>query len=339
MTKKFAYTQFYEQVGTPLIDPDEELEEELTELEDFDLPTQAELDAKEQVDDTAAAGAKDGTQGGNAGTNDSGVNGGGKAKPGKTGDDAGAGEADAEGAEEDEAVLAGPADNGPVYQATLTDPGEFKPGDHSFDVTVYDQDGKNGKVVSITSVEQFEQLLEDDKNLGSAAALMKAQRQSVKLENALEQERKDYDLLKAEYKQEQDSVKAANDQLTQMAAEFDYLTSKGELPPVARKYVNADWTDPEVAKQPGIKERAELLQFIEKENSARAKLGIKPFSSVIDAFNQFDRERAKTATKDKAKQAGETRRAAGARVAGSSPSPVNGTPKGMLAGRVMNDFF
>lgn len=334
MTKKFAYTQFYEQVGTPLIDPDEELEEELTELEDFDLPTQAELDAKEQADDTAAAGAKDNPAGNDAGGDATG----GKAKPGKAGDGAGAGEAAAE-AEEDETVLAGPADNGPVYQATLVDPGEFKPGDHSFDVTVYDPDGKNGKVVSITSVEQFEQLLEDDKNFGSAAALMKAQRQSVKLENALEQERKDYDLLKAEYKQEQDSVKAANDQLTQMAAEFDYLTSKGELPPVARKYVNADWTDPEVAKQPGIKERAELLQFIEKENSARAKLGIKPFSSVIDAFNQFDRERAKTATKDKAKQAGETRRAAGARVAGSSPSPVNGTPKGMLAGRVMNDFF
>lgn len=335
MTKKFAYTPFYEQVGTPLIGPDEDLEDELTELEDFDLPTRAELDAKEQADDTAAAGAKDKPAGADAGGDAAG----GKAKQGKDGDGEGAGEADAEGTKEDETVLAGAADTGPVYQATLADPGEFKPGDHSFDVTVYDQDGKNGKVVSITSVEQFEQLLEEDKNFGSAAALMKAQRQSVKLENALEQERKDYDKLKAEYQQEQDSVKAANDQLTQMAAEFDYLTNKGELPPVARKYVNADWTDPEVAKQPGIKERAELLQFIEKENSVRAKLGIKPFSSVIDAFNQFDRERAKTATKDKVKQAGEIRRAAGARVAGSSPAPVNGTPKGMLAGRVMNDFF
>lgn len=226
----------------------------------------------------------------------------------------------------------------PVYQNTVEDPGEFQPADYSFEVTIYDEEGKNGKNVKVDSVERFEQLLEEEKNFGSASALMKAQRLATKMESNLERDRKSYETDKKAFNDQQAKVEADNAAVNQMASELDYLESKGELPQVAKKYQNADWSDPEVAKQPGVKERVELLDYMKKENGARIKAGLRPFSSVVDAFNQYDREQARSAIKSAEDKAGEARRQAGARVAGVNPAPVSAVPKGVMVGRSFGDL-
>jgi hypothetical protein len=320
---------FYENLGTPLIPDDMPAEVDPAELT---IPTRAELaerEAKEDKgDDTTADGAGKGS-GDNDGGNGSGVSGKGAEDPDKSSKDSDK----PEDQEDTEAVLAGAEDREPVYQTTLEDPGEFTPTDRSFEVMIYDQDGKNGKPVKITSVEQFEQLLDEDKNFGSAAALLKAQRLAGKMELGLEREKADHDHKKALYDEQQEAVKANNDWLNQRQAEMTYLVSKGELPAVPKKYANADWSDPEVAKQPGVKEHIALMKYFKEENAARAKAGLAPFSGLIDAFNQYDRDQARKALRETGDKSLEARRAASSRVAATTPAPVSAAPKGVMVGR------
>lgn len=215
----------------------------------------------------------------------------------------------------------------------VENPGEFTPKDYSFEVTVYDQEGKNGKSVTIKSTEAWDDLLETDPNLGSAAALAKGLRLAAKMEGNLEREKADHDSKKAEY----DKVVADNDARVQatnnMVAEISYLVENKDLPEIDSKYTNADWSDPEIAKQPGIKEQIALLSFMRNENNRRTRLGLKPMTSILDAFNAYERQNAKTASVDSKKLAGEQRKAAGSIVASPSPSPQTAAPKGISVGR------
>ncbi len=315
-----ALPDFYEQVGTPLIPAD--MPDEIVDPADLMIPTRAQLEerqAKEKDNDSAADGADKGA-GGDAGGDGSGV----------------AGESEDDGAdkgsqktEDEEAVLAGPGNN--QLQA-LEDPGEFVPEDRSFDVTIYDAEGKNGKSVKVSSIEQFEQLLDDDKNFGSASALLKAQRMATKLEAGQERDKAKWEEAKATYDKAQAAIQAQEAQLTQMANELNYLVAKGKLPKVATKYQEADWSDPEIAKQPGVKEQIEVLDYMKKENRARRKAGLGDIGPSA-AYAEMKMEQAQAQAKDVDKQAGEARKQASARVAGVTPAPVTTAPKGVSVGR------
>lgn len=316
-----------ENKGTPLI-PDDMPPEMAPE--DMVIPTRAELEerkAKEGKDSDKATDGSDETDKGGDNLQ--------KAEPNKGDVSADVGKSDGDdgqGAED-----AGDANAGEVYQTTLEDPGEYQPADYSFEVTVYDEDGKNGKQVKVSSVEQFEQLLDEEKNFGSAAALLKAQRLATKMESRAEADKAAWEKSKAEYNAQQEAVKVQNEALNQMAAELNYLVAKGKLPQVAKKYQNADWSDPEVAKQPGVKEQIELLNYMKKENLERRKAGLSDLTPST-ALTEMRAEVAERTLKETADKAGEARRAAGARVAATAPAPVNVARKGVMVGRSFGDL-
>lgn len=239
---------------------------------------------------------------------------------------------DAPEAEELEEAVGEPEEVAPV--TLLPDPGEFKPGDHSFDVVSYDEDGKNPKITKIKSVDQWDELLNTDPNLGSAAALMKAQRLATKMETALEREQKEHETAKKAYDEQQTAVTQQAEALQTMTNEISYLVEKGFLPKVANQYVNADWSDTEIAKQAGVKEQLELLTYMKSENARRTKAGLKPMSSMIDGFNAMQLDQNRKKDTEKKKELGEARKAAGARVSGSTPSALTAAPKGIAVGRV-----
>lgn len=302
---------FYEELGTPLLDGTEE--PELTEPEDFLLPTRAELDAKAAETDDNADDAADAADGDKDGKNDD-------AK------DADAGKSDDADTEVADAGVS-------MYVAEVADPGEYVPADYSFEVTVFDENNANPKTVKVATPEDFDKLLEGETNFGSAAALMKASRLATKMESKLEADKAAYDKAVKAYNADQAQAEAANAVVTAMESGLDYLVSKGELPTIAKKYVNADWSDPEVAKQPGVKEQLELMKYMQTENAARVKAGLGPFGSIVDAFNQMDRDNARKTIKTAQDKAGEARRAAGMRVGASNPAPVSNVPKGVMVGR------
>lgn len=329
---KLEYANFYEQVGTSIIPDDMPAE---LDPADLVIPTRAELDAKqaENKDDTAAGGADGDTQDGKAGSSGDGDAGATDAAgKGKDGSDSKGGSE----TEVAEAVLEGPGDN-EVYQTTVEDPGEYQPKDYSFEVTIYDEDGKNGKAVKVSSVEQFEQLLDEEKNFGSASALLKAQRMATKMESAQDRDKSEHDSKKAQFETQKTAVDEQNARLTRTANELNYLVGKGKLPPVPKKYQNADWSDPEVAKQPGVKEQVELLKYMGKENEARRKLGLDDLS-VSGAYAEMRLEQKEQEVTSSTKQAGEARRQASARVSATTPGPASAAPKGVMVGRNLGDL-
>lgn len=303
-----------ENKGTPLI-PDD-MPEEIAP-EDLLIPTRAELEARQAKEGEDDKGVEDGEED-------------------KLDGDKPDGEAD-KGSEDDKGTDDEPSVTQEAYQATLEDPGEYVPEDYSFEVTVYDEDNKNPKTVKVGSPEDFEKLLDEDKNFGSASALMRAQRMATKMESKADADKVKWEQTKREFTDQQTQVTATNEAIQKTANELNYLVSKGKLPEVPKKYQNADWTDPAVAKQPGVKEQLELLNYMGKENEARRKAGLSDLTPST-ALTEMRAEVAEKALKDNESKAGEARRQAGARVAGSTPAPASAAPKGVSVGRSFGDL-
>lgn len=221
----------------------------------------------------------------------------------------------------------------PTPQVTVEDPGVYEPKDYSFEVTVYDEEGKNGKPVKVGSIEEWEALLDKDANFGTSSALLKAQRLATKMETKQEKDQEEWQKKLDAFNEQSESLQAQQDHINNVSKEITYLVSMGKLPKVAKEYQNADWNDPEVAKQPGVKEQVALLNYMRKENDARAKAGIQPISSAVDAFNAMQLETRDKNVQDAKKKAGEARKEAGSRVAGNTPAPVSNAPKGVSVGR------
>lgn len=216
----------------------------------------------------------------------------------------------------------------PAPVLTTEDPGEFKPGDYSFQVTLAD-----GKVKTIRTPEDAEKIADDPENFDTPQQLYSFIRQSQKMENQLEKDLEKHEAQKARYEEQRQADQDRKNTVETLASEFDYLAGKGLLPKVDARYRDADWNDPEVAKQPGVKEQVDLLNYMVKENELRAKAGIKPLTSAVDAFNSYQLENRSTKKEEERKAAGEARKEAGAKVAGVSPSQ-QGTyvPKGIAVG-------
>ena len=221
----------------------------------------------------------------------------------------------------------------PVTPAvTLTDPGEYKPNDYSFEITVYDSEGKNGKVTKINSIEQWNELLDRDANFGSGAALLKGERQASRMERNLEQDEKAYQAERAAYEAQVQAANEQNQTIARMESEINYLAGRGELPPISSELANADWQDPEISKQAGVKERVQLLNYMRDENKARTAAGLEPMRSVLDAHNAFLLDQRRNEDVSTRRAAAESRKIAGAKVAGSSPNPNLIAPKGVAVG-------
>lgn len=211
---------------------------------------------------------------------------------------------------------------------TTEDPGEFEPSDHSFQITLAD-----GKTKTVKTPEDADKIAEDPDNFETPKQLLDFIRKAEKMERQQDKEREEHDAKVEEHNKQKQAEQERRETVESLTSEFLYLENKGLLPKVSKANRNADWSDPEVMKQPGVKEQIDLLNYMVKENEVRIKAGVKPFGSALDAFNawQLDTDRQKQEKETKAQ--GEARKAAGARVAGSSPAQ-QGTyvPKGIAVG-------
>lgn len=223
----------------------------------------------------------------------------------------------------------------------VEDPGEFQPSDYSFEVAVYDNDTNRQHTVKVTSLEQWESLLEEmdskGENMGSSLAVNKAFRQASKMETGLERDKADYDKQKAEYEQAVANQQQMEQRNTQIFNEMNYLINRGDLPKLTQEEMNnLNWSDKAVlSAHPNIKPHAELLAFMRKENETRAKAGLAPLNSALDAYNAMQLDARRNQDIQTKKQAGEQRRQAGARVASASQAPIAASaPKGIMIGRV-----
>jgi len=211
---------------------------------------------------------------------------------------------------------------------TTEDPGEYTPADYSFEVTL-----ANGKSVTVKSPEDADKIAEDPENFDKPKELLDFISKATSMKNKLERDEEKHKEQKAKFDEQSQEAQARDETISTFASEFKYLEDKGQLPKVAKEYRDADWTDPQVAKQPGVKEQLELLDYMVKENTTRAKAGVKPITSIVDAYNAWMLDNNRVSAKQAEKQAGEARKAAGAKVAGVSPSAqAPYVPKGIAVG-------
>lgn len=199
----------------------------------------------------------------------------------------------------------------------LEDPGEFKPNDYSFDVKLAD-----GTAVHITSPEDFANIPKDA-DFGDPKNFMDVQANYVRMVNGLETDRKTYEETQAAYEKQVEADGQFEQRVQTMMNEFAYLETNGDLPAVPKQYENADWSDPEVAKQPGVKERIELLTLRKEENDKRTKVGLPPIG-ILETKTLMENRAFKEAATQREQKQNDMRKQRGAMVAGpSAPEPSN----------------
>lgn len=223
----------------------------------------------------------------------------------------------------------------PAPVVTVQDPGDYKPADYSFEVTL-----KDGKTVKVSTTEEAEKLADDPDNFETPKQLMDFINKQNKMRTSLDRDQEKWAAQKKTFTEQLATETQRRETVDTYVGEFSYLVGKGLMPKIDKQYLDADWSDPEIAKQPGVKEQLALLDYMVKENAVREKAHVKPITSVVDAFNawQMDEGHQKAIAKakeaeDASRAAGETRRANSARVAGVSPAQ-QGTyvPKGIAVG-------
>lgn len=226
-----------------------------------------------------------------------------------------------------------------VEEIEIEDPGDFTPQDYSFEVTTYTED-KDGnlskpKTVKVTSIQQWEELLADDPNLGSSLAVNKAFRAAQKMESNLESDQKAHDAKKTEYDKAVADQAQSEAVTNTWANEINYLEENGDLPKVPAKFKNVPWVganaDKDALENDAVKAQIDLLEYMRKENVKRRKLGLSDLGPE-GAFSRRALDTRKKTSDDNREKADTARKAAGARVAGSSPNPVTVAPKGIAVG-------
>lgn len=224
----------------------------------------------------------------------------------------------------------------------IEDPGEFKPNDYTFDVTVYDAEGKKPKTVKITSIDQWDELLESDPNFGTSSALMKAMRLSGKMERGLEEDKRTYEEKKKEYDEAVKSQQEYTAQVQTVANEMNYMAERGQLPKLTKDEQNMQWyktgthtPDPDLIKaHPNIKAWTDLVLYMRRESATRTKAGLPPLSSALDAFNAMQLDSRHQDDQTKKQQQAQARKDAAAKVSSASTTPLSATaPAGIKVGR------
>lgn len=219
----------------------------------------------------------------------------------------------------------------PAPVVTVEDPGDYTPADYSFEVTL-----KDGKTVKITTPEDAEELSDDPENFETPRQLLDFIKKTTQMQNKLDKDYDKWELQKKTFDEQTATAAERQQNVDNLTKGFEYLISKGLMPQIDPADAIADWNDPEVAKHDGVKEQIALINYMVKENASRAKAGIPVLSSALDAFNAWQLDTNRQQEEQEHKAAGEARRAAGARVAGTSASNAAPyVPKGISVGRVI----
>lgn len=222
-------------------------------------------------------------------------------------------------------------DESNVYSPTATDPGEFQPkGDYAFEITT--TDGKTVKISTPEDADSFAQRLDENPDLVSASQYTRLNRLAARMDAGIEAEKQQWTADKEKFDTENAQTEARNAQITQWNNEVNYMRSKGMLPAITPELNSANWTDPEVAKNPAIKETLDVFNWMNKENEARRAAGVPEVMNAIDAYQMMKAEQAQNQVQDERKKEGDERRAKGRQVTGASQFVESSTPRNSIVG-------
>lgn len=221
-------------------------------------------------------------------------------------------------------------DEASVEGKKAEDPGDFVPADYSFEVTT--TDGKTHTINSPQEAQALAAKLDDDPALITASQFLHLGSKTALMEQGIVSDRKVYDEQKQAHETEANKAKVQDEQLSQWQNEISYLRQKGDLPAITDALNGADWTDPKVASQPGVKETLELFKWMEGENDKRRAAGLAPDTSVVSAHTAMQLEAIKSQNQDEVSREKGSARSKGSMVGGQSPHIPSNAPKDSIIG-------
>lgn len=234
--------------------------------------------------------------------------------------------------EEPDAPEVPEADPEGVYEEKKVDnPGDFKPGDYSFEIKT--TDGKTHKFSAPEDLDAFAATLDDTPELISASQFSVFNRKAGLMEQGIASDRKEFEVNKAEFDRQQTLNETRETHLKQWNNEINYLSKEGKLPEISSDNNKADWSDPEIAKDPAVAARLELLKWMTDNNNKRLEAGLEPMSSLVDAYNTRRLEQFESQNVEKKKTDTSKRREQGSRVGGNAPYSPESAPKGGIVGK------
>ena len=259
---------------------------------------------------------------------------------GEEGDDAAGDEsAGGENASDDGAGVENVPEPAEAEAPPVVNPGDFQPSDYSFEITT--TDGKTVKIATLEDADAFANRLDENPELISASQFMQFNRKVAGMDVGIASEKKAFDQNQEAFEAQQAVDTARQESINQWDKEVNYLAERGELPPITPAQNAADWTDPKVAAQPGIKERVELLHWMDTENDRRITAGLEPMRSMLDAHNAMSLEAMRKGEVEADDKDAQARRARGAFVPpSSSPEPFEQKKSGTIVGLggTLDDF-
>lgn len=216
-----------------------------------------------------------------------------------------------------------------VQATRLEDPGEFVPNkdsQYSFDVTL--ADGSKYRIEKPEDIDKLPPVPE----FATVQDHARFNASYTRMISGLDNDKRDWDKTRADFAKQEEQQAAFDEEFNLMTNGLAYLEKEGSLPAVPAQYENADWANPEVAKQPGVKERVDLLSFMFTENNKRTAAGL-PKMSVLDAFEKMQNNALKEKMAQRTQKQNEMRKQRGAMVSGpSAPSPGSRVGNDMIVG-------
>lgn len=222
----------------------------------------------------------------------------------------------------------------PVTQATqeevistpaVNDPGEFQPQDYSFELTLAD-----GTKHTITKPEDIDNLPEQPE-----FASIKDHTQFInnysRMVNGIDADKRQWESDTKAWSEAQEATKQQEEYFANVSNSMSYLEQSGKLPAVPAQYANADWSDPEVQKQPGVKERVEIIEHMAKENAKRESLGL-PKMDVLAAHAELQNKHNESRLAEEKKSRSDHRKKQGGMVTGASAPAPSSKSSDMIVG-------
>lgn len=227
--------------------------------------------------------------------------------------------------------LATEKDEAGVFDAQpVQDPGEFKAGDYSFQVTT--TDGKSYNITNLEEAEAFAAQLDQQPELISASQFMALNRKTAMMERGILEDQQKWEAQKATYDQQKALAETRDSTINQWNNEINYLATNGDIPAITDEMNSADWTNPEVAKDPAVKARLEIFKWMEGENNKRMAAGLDPIRSVIDAHNAMQLDAMRKQNRETVTREKKTRQAKGSMIGGSAPYQPSNNPANSIVG-------
>lgn len=215
----------------------------------------------------------------------------------------------------------------------VTDPGEFTPNDHSYEITL--TDGKTRKISTPEEADALAEELDENPELVNAKLLLEFNRKSLAMDQGLQTDKKTYEDNKKAFDEDTTSRETVAKTAQQIENGVKFLETKGMLPPVDPAIdtpeAGKEWTTTH-KDATGVKERLELMKYMADNNDQRKAVGLEPTFDAVGAYYQMKTEQANEADKDADKKDADARKKKGSMVGSPAAHVQSNVAPGEIVG-------